>query len=245
MLMTILRGDLAVLQSKALIRTFRAMKDYIIENQDLLGQRQYLQLSMISTQNTKDIMDIRRDLDKVENQMADVVSSLGDVVTHSELATVMVDFGNPKIRKGYLVLNGEPVEADLAYAEIYSSAQHSVYVIDNYIGLKTLVLMKSVPKGVPVILFSDNTGRRLHRTEYEDFLKEYPDVQVTLQQTNGRFHDRYIIIDYDTDSERIYHCGASSKDAGKKVTTITEVPEKGIYRELIEEILQAPALELS
>ena len=50
MLMTVLKGDLAISQSKALIRTFRAMKDYIIENQDLLGQRQYLQLSMIASQ---------------------------------------------------------------------------------------------------------------------------------------------------------------------------------------------------
>ena len=245
MLMTVLKGDLAIAQSKALIRTFRSMKDYIIENQDLLGQRQYLQLSMISTQNTKDILDLRRDLDKVENQMADVVSSLGEVVTHSELAEFMVDFGNPKIRTGYLILNGEPVEADLAYAEIYGSAHHSVYVIDNYIGLKTLVLMKNVPEGIPITLFSDNTGNRLHRTEYEDFLKEYPNVKVNLKRTNGRFHDRYIIIDYGKDSEKIFHCGASSKDAGKKVTTITEVPEKGIYQGLIEEILQEPVLELT
>ncbi|MEE3488924.1 MAG: ORF6N domain-containing protein [Bulleidia sp.] len=245
MLMTVLKGDLAIAQSKALIRTFRSMKDYIIENQDLLGQRQYLQLSMISTQNTKDILDLRRDLDKVENQMADVVSSLGEVVTHSELAEFMVDFGNPKIRTGYLILNGEPVEADLAYAEIYGSAHHSVYVIDNYIGLKTLVLMKNVPEGIPITLFSDNTGNRLRRTEYEDFLKEYPNVKVNLKQTNGRFHDRYIIIDYGKDSEKIFHCGASSKDAGKKVTTITEVPEKGIYQGLIEEILQEPVLELT
>ena len=53
MLMTVLKGELAISQSKALIRTFRAMKDYIIENQDLLDQRQYLQLSMIASQNTK------------------------------------------------------------------------------------------------------------------------------------------------------------------------------------------------
>lgn len=128
MLMTVLKGELAISQSKALIRTFRAMKNYIIENQDLLGQRQFLQLSMISSQNTKDIMDIRKNLDKVENQMADVVSSLGEVVTHSELATVMVDFGNPKIRKEYLVL------------------------------------MKSVPAGIGIVLFSDNLQNGLHST---------------------------------------------------------------------------------
>lgn len=242
--MTVLKGDLAVNQSKALIRTFRAMKDYILENQDLLGQRQYLQLSMMATQNTKDILDIRKSLDEVENQMADVVSSLGDVVTHSELASVMADFGNPKIRKGYLVLNGEPVEADLAYSQIYSEAKQSVYVIDNYISLKTLVLMKSVPTGVSIILFSDNLMNGLHSTEYADFQKEYPSVIIKMQRTKGRFHDRYIILDYDTETEKIYHCGASSKDAGSRVTTIVEVTEKEIYHDLIDEILKYPPLKL-
>ena len=33
-LMTVLRGELAVQQSRALIRMFKKMKDYIIENQD-------------------------------------------------------------------------------------------------------------------------------------------------------------------------------------------------------------------
>ena len=244
MLMTVLKGNLAIEQSKALIRIFKSMKDYIIENQDLLGQRQYLQLSMISSQNTKEILDIRKSLDKVENQVADVVSSLGDVVTHSELATVMVDFGNPKIRKGYLVLNGEPVEADMAYSQIYSEAKHSIYVIDNYISLKTLVLMKSVPAGVGIILFSDNLQNGLHSTEFADFKKEYPSVNIQMKITKGRFHDRYIILDYDKVTEKIYHCGASSKDAGARVTTISEVLEKEVYHDLIDEILQYPSLKV-
>ena len=46
MLMTVLKGELATRQSKALIRTFKQMKDYIIENHDLIGEREYLQLSI-------------------------------------------------------------------------------------------------------------------------------------------------------------------------------------------------------
>lgn len=38
MLMTVLKGPLAVKQSKALIRTFKKMKDYILENLNLIGQ---------------------------------------------------------------------------------------------------------------------------------------------------------------------------------------------------------------
>ena len=51
MLMTVLRGPLAVKQSKALIRTFKKMKDYILENRDLIGQREVLQLSMETARN--------------------------------------------------------------------------------------------------------------------------------------------------------------------------------------------------
>ena len=43
MLMTVLKGELAVKQSKALIRTFKRMKDYIVKNQWLIGKREFLQ----------------------------------------------------------------------------------------------------------------------------------------------------------------------------------------------------------
>ena len=58
MLMTVLKGELATRQSKALIRIFKQMKDYIVDNQPLLGQREYLQLSLQTTQNTQDLLDL-------------------------------------------------------------------------------------------------------------------------------------------------------------------------------------------
>ena len=53
MLMTVLRGDLAIKQSRALVRTFKKMKDYILENQALIGQREVMQLSMQTIENTQ------------------------------------------------------------------------------------------------------------------------------------------------------------------------------------------------
>ena len=49
MLMTVLRGELAVRQSRALVRAFKAMKDYIVQNQDLIDQHNYLRLSLQMT----------------------------------------------------------------------------------------------------------------------------------------------------------------------------------------------------
>ena len=48
------------------------------------------------------------------------------------------------------------LRSDLAYQQIYSSAKTSIFVIDNYIGLKTLALLKSVPVGVNVIMMSQD-----------------------------------------------------------------------------------------
>ncbi|HHX29995.1 MAG TPA: hypothetical protein GX720_02080 [Clostridiaceae bacterium] len=74
--------------------------------------------------------------------------------------------------------------------------------------------------------------------EYDDFAKEYPNRGITLKTSGGIFHDRYIILDDGTKSEKVYHCGASSKDAGNRVTTITEVPEREAYRAIIEGLLK-------
>ena len=66
MLMTVLKGPLAVKQSKALIRTFKKMKDYILENRDLIGQREILQLSMETANNRIEINKINSDMISLE-----------------------------------------------------------------------------------------------------------------------------------------------------------------------------------
>ena len=58
MLMTVLKEELAVRQSIALVRTFKRMKDYILENRDLIGQREILQLSMETANNRIEINKI-------------------------------------------------------------------------------------------------------------------------------------------------------------------------------------------
>ena len=244
MLMTVLKGEIAVKQSKALIRTFKQMKDYIVENQGLIGQREFLQLSMQITSNVVEMQGLRRDLMNVEDKVAGLVDNLGNVVHKSELSDLILDLSNPQLKYGFLLLNGEPIEANLAYKDIYSIAKKSIYIIDNYIGVKTLVLLKDIPSSVEITIFSDNVGKGLHTLEYQDFCKEYPFRKVKFQKSGGEFHDRYIIIDWNTDKQRIYHCGASSKDAGQRITTISEVVDQVVYADLINKLLKNPILKL-
>jgi len=123
MLMTVLKGELATKQSKALIRTFKKMKDYIIGNQGLIGQREVMQLSMQTTENTAEIKRLRMDLGSVEKQMSDVMNQLSDVVTKPDLANSFVNDDD----NGWLMYNTKYCSADVAYSSIYSQAKKSVY----------------------------------------------------------------------------------------------------------------------
>lgn len=44
--MTVLKGELATKQSKALIRIFKEMKDYIVETNQLVNYENFLKLSL-------------------------------------------------------------------------------------------------------------------------------------------------------------------------------------------------------
>ena len=198
MLMTVLKGPLAVKQSKALIRTFKRMKDYILENRDLIGQRELLQLSMETANNRIEISKINSDMISLEKQISDVAEGLKDVVTKSELADMMNSFISDDDEK-WLMFNAKFSSADEVYESIYRQAKSSIYVVDNYIGLRTLVHLKNSPTGVNIILFSDNVGNnKLHNIEYTDFCKEYPTVKLSMKKTGGIFHDRFIVLDYGT-----------------------------------------------
>ena len=159
MLMTVLKGELATRQSKALIRIFKEMKDYLIEAEGLIGQKELLRLSLQTTENTRAIK-------KIEDEMA----------TKKDLIRVI--------------------------------------------------------------------GNTLHKLEYKDFIKEYPNIDISFKITDNIYHDRYIIIDYKSKSERIYHCGASSKDAGKRITTIAEVKDAKMYYPMIDALLTNKNLDL-
>lgn len=223
-LMTVLKGNLAVSQSKKLVRLFKKLKDFAIQIQNVIPSTEFQILSIQTQNNTEDIRQIKQKV--------------------NDLTVVVKDFTNPNIKKDYLFYNGQTVEADLAYAEIYSYAKKTIHIIDNYISLKTLVLLKSVAPRVKVTVFSDNVNHGLHQTEFADFQREYPNVDIALKTSGGIYHDRYIIIDHETTNEMIFHCGGSSKDGGKRVTSISRVEDVMLYQNIVGNLRNNPTLQL-
>ena len=156
----------------------------------------------------------------------------------------MNEFGEPHIKRGYLILNGNPFKADVVYDEIYRQAKESIFIVDNYIGLKTLEKLINIRDGVAVSVFIDNLVKGLRQSTFDDFSKEYPNLKIQLFHSGGIFHDRYIILDYGTNDEKIFLCGASSKDAGRRITSILEDPDRKKYDSMIKDLLNNKKLVL-
>ncbi len=231
MLATVLRGELAEKQSIFIMRTFREMRHYIIQNQQFVTRTEMDILSskvagvVIQTANLVDNQ-------KVNNEKIDIIQE--------NLNQLSQNFITDKDVKNFVILKGQKFEADNAYINIYQQAKKSIYIVDNYMNAKTLQLLSQKNPGVDVILFTENgkgMGGFLTKALVKDFQNQYPNIII---KPNPDCHDRLIIIDYGESDEKLYHCGASSKDAGKKLCAINQISETQVIHPVIDGMLKLP-----
>ena len=241
MLMTVLKGEQAIAQSKALIRLFKQMKDYIVaENQQLLGNAGIAEIAVQTAQNTRDIAEHSVGIKELSGEVHDMREDLGKM--NLDLQKVMENFIDPTTYKHFLVFDGQKLEADVAFTKIYGMAKKFIIIIDNYVGVKTLDLLRGIANGVSVHIFSEQCGgERLSPNVIADFKNARPDVSLKIDRPNRKFHDRYVFLDYGTRSEKLFHCGASSKDGGNKITTIMQIECPEMYHPIVEELRKVPA----
>ena len=207
MLATVLRGELAEQQSIFIMRTFREMRHYIRQNQQFVTQSE---MHLISARVSEISAQMSNMADRQKKAEQDIHGIQKNIDTLSE------NFVSDKDFKNFVIYKGQKFEADAAYIDIYQQARKSIYVVDDYVNTKTLQLLSQKQSGVEVILFTENGhGRRgfLTMAVVNDFIQEYPPMRI---KPNADCHDRLIVLDYGEPTEQAYHCGASSKDAGKK-----------------------------
>ena len=135
-------------------------------------------------------------------------------------------------------LDGNKLEADIAYKKIFRRALKSIIYIDDYVNLKTLSILSLAKANVDITLITDNkTKDSVTGYMVNDFITQNKSNKLTLLKSNNKMHDRYIIIDFNTNNETIYHCGTSLKDAGNKITTIMEIIDTKQYTPTIKKLL--------
>ena len=228
MLATVLRGELAEQQSIFIMRTFREMRHYISQNRQFVTQAEMgLVASKLSDMSVQvaGLTDWKK---KTEQDICKIQKSID---------TLNGNFFSEKDIKNFVIYKGQKFEADAAYIDIYQQACKSIYVVDDYVNTKTLQLLSQKNPGVEVILFTENGHGRngfLTSAVVSDFVGQYPPLRI---KPNPDCHDRWIVLDYGLQTERAYHCGASSKDAGKKVCAINKLENSMVVHPVVDKLL--------
>ena len=228
MLATVLKGELAEQQSIFIMRAFREMRHYIRQNQQFVTKNELQYITDTLTETTK---RIERRQDDADAKMSDLQESINKINENFVLDTEL---------KNYVIYKGQKFEADVAYIKIYQMAKKSIYVIDDYVNIKTLHQLSQKKNGVSVILFTENGhGRRgfLTSSDVSDFQAQYPSLII---KPNPDCHDRFIVLDYGLKTEKVFHCGASSKDAGRKVCAINTIENTAMLHPVIDALLLLP-----
>lgn len=228
MLATVLRGELAEQQSIFIMRAFREMRHYIKQNQQFVtGSEMKLVTAKVAELSVQ--MTSMSDRQQKNEQRVEKIQKSID--------TLNENFVSDKDFKNFVIYKGQKFEADAAYIDIYQQATTNIYVVDDYMNTKTLQLLSQKKQGVEIILFTENGhGRKgfLTPAVVDDFSSQYPPLRI---KSNSDCHDRLIVIDYGLPSEQAYHCGASSKDAGKKLCAINKIENTEMIRSVIDRLL--------
>lgn len=235
MLATVLRGELAEQQSIFIMRAFREMRHYIKQNQQFVTQSEMRLVTAKVSEISVQVAGVVDWKNKAEDRFDSIQRSID---------TLNENFVSDKDFKNFVIYKGQKFEADAAYIDIYQQAKKSIYVVDDYVNTKTLQLLSQKQAGVEVVLFTENGhGKRgfLTTAVVNDFIQEYPPLRI---KPNADCHDRLIVLDYGLTTEQAYHCGASSKDAGKKLCAINIILETSMIHPVIDKLLLAPDIQI-
>ena len=228
MLATVLRGELAEQQSIFIMRAFREMRHYIKQNQQFVTQSEMRLVTAKVSEISVQVAGVVDWKNKTEDRFDSIQRSID---------TLNENFVSDKDFKNFVIYKGQKFEADAAYIDIYQQAGKSIYVVDDYMNTKTLQLLSQKKQGVEVVLFTENGhGKKgfLTSAVVNDFRNQYPSLRI---KSNPDCHDRLIVIDYGMPSEQAYHCGASSKDAGKKLCAINKIENSEMIHPVIDKLL--------
>jgi predicted Zn-dependent protease with MMP-like domain len=115
-----------------------------------------------------------------------------------------------------IFFDGQFFDAYSLIQQILEKATDEIIIIDNYADRSILDRLAVKKQGVKVILYTNAAFSKITELDINAFNKQYPSLTVNY---TSKVHDRYVIID----NSILYHIGASLKDAGKKIFSITKL----------------------
>lgn len=122
-----------------------------------------------------------------------------------------------------IFFEGQIFDAYTLLLDLFESAEEEIIIIDNYASRELLKILKNVDKKILII------SKNLDEILVKKYNSEYSNIKF---KNLDIFHDRFLIID----RKKLYSCGASFKDLGKKCFAINEMESKKLIDDLLSKI---------
>lgn len=122
-----------------------------------------------------------------------------------------------------IFFEGQIFDAYTLLLDLFDNAKEEIIIIDNYASKELLKILKNIDKKILIISKNfDDILVKKYNSEYSNI--EFKSLDI--------FHDRFLIID----RKKLYSCGASFKDLGKKCFAINEMESKKLIDDLLDKI---------
>lgn len=165
--------------------------------------------------------DIYQNLVNINNELLN--HNLKLIEHDNKFTELFSKFDKKEEKISTIFYDGQIFDAYALLLDIFDSAKEEIIIIDNYAGKEQLKILKDINK--KIIIISKNINDIL----IKKYQSEYSNIEFKKKYI---FHDRFIIID----RKKLYSCGASFKDLGKKCFAINEMESEELTCNLLKKI---------
>ena len=169
---------------------------------------------LVTQENYLDLVNVVNRIDSTQSELVARVEKLEN--KYPELA-------------GKVFYDGQMWDAMFCIEKLISKARRSIVLIDDYVDNQTLDILSRKQDKVSAILVTDDRNTRLTAKEVQSFNDQFGGLEVRYSR---KFHDRFLILD----DEELYYCGASLKDAGRKVFAIGRIHDSEYLQGILSRI---------
>ena len=146
------------------------------------------------------------------------------VIKHDyEINILRKVFNKLEGKNNELFFEGQIYDAYSLLLDIFNTSKNEIIIIDNYADKELLDVVSRTNRNVTII------SKNMDDILIKKYQKQYNNLTII---NNNTFHDRFIIID----KEKLYTCGSSFKDLGKKCFAITLIDDENILEVLLKNI---------
>jgi len=146
------------------------------------------------------------------------------VIKHDyEINILRKVFNKLEGKNNELFFEGQIYDAYSLLLDIFNKSKNEIIIIDNYADKELLDVVSKTNKEITII------SKNMDDILIKKYQKQYNNLTII---NNNTFHDRFIIID----KEKLYTCGSSFKDLGKKCFALTLIDDENILEVLLKNI---------